>query len=199
MNGNSRDRLLRDLQDEEARAAYVEGHVRAGVAYQIRAMRDTEGWSQTELGQEMGNTPQAAQAAVARLENPDYGRFSVSTLLSVASAFDVALLVRFVSYSDFLRQVTDAPPSALSPVAYTHDVSAQPQSTILTESPVTMVTATNIVSTPASISSTSTGIFSTVTWITAGDDFAPPVSLRRPILIDAVTQSDPARQTEALH
>ena len=127
MNGNSRDRLLRDLQDKEARDAYVEGHVRAGVAYQIRAMRDTEGWSQNELGQQMGHSSQSAQAAVARLENPDYGRFSVSTLLEVASAFDVALMVRFVSFGDLLRHVTDAAPSALSPVHYTDDVSAQPQ------------------------------------------------------------------------
>ncbi len=137
MNGNSRNRLLSDLQDKEARDAYVEGHVRAGVSYQIRAMRDTEGWSQKELGQRMGSTPQAAQAAVARLENPDYGRISVSTLLWVASAFDVALMVRFVTFSDLLRHITDAAPSALSPVAYTHDVSAQPQPTILREiSPV---------------------------------------------------------------
>ncbi len=137
MNGNSRNRLLRDLQDKEARDAYVEGHVRAGVAYQIRAMRDTEGWSQRKLGQRMGSKPEAAQAAIARLENPDYGRFSVSTLLEVASAFDVALMVRFVAFGNLLRHVTDAAPSALSPVAYTHDVSAQPQRTIPREiSPV---------------------------------------------------------------
>ena len=125
MNGNSKNRLLADLQDEEARKAYVEGHVRAGIAYQIRAMRDSKGWSQKELGQRMGNAPQAAQAAIARLENPDYGRFSVSTLLDMASAFDVALMVRFVSYSDLLRLVTDAAPDTLAPVDYMHDFSVQ--------------------------------------------------------------------------
>ena len=76
MNGTSRNRLLRDLRDKEARDAYVEGHVRSGVAFQIRAMRDAEGWSQEDFGRRMGNKQ---QAAIARLENPDYGRFSIST------------------------------------------------------------------------------------------------------------------------
>jgi len=136
MNGTSRKRLLEDLKNKEARDAYVGSHVRSGPAYQIRAMRNARGWSQGELGRLMGEKP---QSTVARLENPDYGQFSMSTLLEVASAFDVALLVRFVSYSDFLRLVTDATPGALAPLQFSDDTFDQP-----TEAAIQFVAAAQV-------------------------------------------------------
>lgn len=104
MNGTSRNRLLGELRDKEYRDAYVEGHVRAGLAFQIRALRESRNWSQAEVGRRAGNK---LQSVIARLENPDYGKFSLSTLLELASAFDVGLLVRFVPFSELLNQVSD--------------------------------------------------------------------------------------------
>ncbi|MCH9050721.1 MAG: helix-turn-helix transcriptional regulator [Proteobacteria bacterium] len=104
MNGTSRNRLLRELRDKEYRDAYVEGHVRAGLAFQIRALRESRNWSQEEVGRRAGNK---LQSVIARLENPDYGKFSLSTLLELASAFDVGLLVRFVPFSELLNKVSN--------------------------------------------------------------------------------------------
>ena len=88
MSGISK-RLLSDLRDKDARDVFVEEHVRTGPAYQIKTLRNAREWSQEELGHRMSDEP---QSTISRLENPDYGRFSIGTLLRVASAFDVDAL-----------------------------------------------------------------------------------------------------------
>lgn len=49
--------------------------------------------TQANLARLLGTT----QAAVSRLEDPDYGRLSVKTLIDLAKVFDVGLSVKFVS------------------------------------------------------------------------------------------------------
>ena len=85
-----------DFDDPEYRSAYVDAMVSNSIAFQIRAMRQKRGLSQ----QQLANLLQTTQNAVSRIENPDYGRASVATLKSVARAFDVALLVKFVSFGE---------------------------------------------------------------------------------------------------
>jgi len=53
------------------------------------------------------------QSVVSRLEDPDYGKVSVQTVLDGAAAFDVALLVQYVSFPEFLRRTRDVSPEAL--------------------------------------------------------------------------------------
>lgn len=106
MNGSWTEALKKRFKNKEFRDAYVEEDLRTGIAFQIRLLRESQGLSQADLGRKAGK----AQSAVARLENPDYGRFSLSTLLGLASAFDVALLVRFVSFSELLSRNQDLSP-----------------------------------------------------------------------------------------
>ena len=117
MNGKFEERLLTELEDKEYRDAIVEGHIRTGAAYQIRALRTSRHWSQEELGKR-GDT---SQSVIARLENPDYGKFSLTTLLKLASVFDVALLVQFVSFSDLLDRTRDLSPEGLNAPSYADD------------------------------------------------------------------------------
>ncbi len=117
MNGKFDERLLTELENKEYRDAFVEGHIRTGAAYQIRALRNARHWSQEELG-ERGDM---SQSGIARLENPDYGKFSLTTLLKFASAFDVALLVQFVSFSELLDRTRDLSPEGLNAPSYADD------------------------------------------------------------------------------
>jgi transcriptional regulator with XRE-family HTH domain len=105
------DTLYVDLQNKEFRDAYLADQVRTGIAFQLRAMREQpeRGWSQTQLAEKIGKH----QPVVARLEDPDYGRVTLTTLLEAASAFDVALLVQFVEWDDFLKRMEDVSPSGL--------------------------------------------------------------------------------------
>jgi transcriptional regulator with XRE-family HTH domain len=93
------------------RDGYLQSHVRGGIAYQIRALRTKIGLSQVEFAEATGKK----QSTISRLENTEYGKVSVQTLLDIACATDVALLVRFVDYSLFLRTTADMSPQALGP------------------------------------------------------------------------------------
>ena len=54
-----------------------------------------------------------SQSTIARLENREYGKFSLSTLIELAKAFDVALMVEFVTFKDFLIRTRNMSQSAL--------------------------------------------------------------------------------------
>jgi transcriptional regulator with XRE-family HTH domain len=102
-------RLFEKLKSKPYRQAYVAEHVRTGIAYQIRSLRAQRGWSQKRLAEEMGKP----QSVVSRLEDPDYGKLSVQTILEWAAVFDVALLVQYISFPEFLRRTQDVSPEAL--------------------------------------------------------------------------------------
>lgn len=91
------------------RDAYVFEHLKTGIAYQIRAMRDEREWLQSDLG-ERAKKP---RTVITRLEDPNYGQFSLQTLREIAAAFDVALLVKFVPFSRLLEEYDDVSPRAL--------------------------------------------------------------------------------------
>jgi len=71
-----------------------------GLAHQIRAVRMQRGLTQDALAKLMATT----QAAVSRLEDPAYGRYSLKTLIDLAKTFDTGLQVRFVSFVTMLAQ-----------------------------------------------------------------------------------------------
>lgn len=107
------------LKKKGFRDAFVRSHLTHGLAHQIRTLRAQRGWTQSELAEKLGLK---TQSAVARMEDPSYGRLSVATLLKLSSIFDVALSVRFVSFSKFLLEREDVSPAALS--AESFDVEA---------------------------------------------------------------------------
>ena len=102
-------KLFDRLKGKAYREAYVEEHVRTGIAYQIRALRAQRDWPQKKLAEEM----RKPQSVVSRLEDPEYGKLSVQTLLEVAATFDVALIVQFVGFPEFLRRTRDVSPEAM--------------------------------------------------------------------------------------
>jgi transcriptional regulator with XRE-family HTH domain len=77
------------------RAKLLSSNLNRELAYQLRRLRDKKGWSQPELAKRM----RTSQNAISRLENPAYGKASLSTLKKLAAIFDVALEVRFVPFS----------------------------------------------------------------------------------------------------
>lgn len=107
-------RILVEFPDKEFRDSYVESRVRNLVAYQIRALRDLKKWSQEEMATRLG----VSQSVVSRLEDPEYGRLTITTLLKLAFAFDVGLTIKFSSHEEFLNQTKDISPTALQVNSY---------------------------------------------------------------------------------
>lgn len=103
-----------ELNKKKYRERFVEAFIRQGIALQIQMLRKRESWSQKKLGE---LTKKKANA-ITRLEDPSYGKFTVTTLLELAKAFDVALSVRFVPFSELARQSLDLSPEALTVARY---------------------------------------------------------------------------------
>src|SRR5258708_22253274 len=99
---SNRDLWIRLRRSLDSRVRFVESHLSKNLAFQIRTMRDHKDWSQAQLASAVGMN----QNAVSRIENPYYGKTTLSTLKRIASAFDVALVVRFVPYSELVHWVT---------------------------------------------------------------------------------------------
>jgi len=101
---------LKRLKTKSFRDAYVQANISHGLAHQIRALRQQRGWSQQDLARKIGAS---SNSLIARLEDPSYGKHTLTTLQNLASALDVALLVKFTSFGRLLAEVEDVSPRTL--------------------------------------------------------------------------------------
>jgi transcriptional regulator with XRE-family HTH domain len=95
---SDREQLIREFRDKEYRDSFVAEHIYGRLALKIRALREARGLSQKELGDKIG----VAQTWVSKLEDPNYGKLTLSTLLRLASAFDVGIEVDFAPFRKVL-------------------------------------------------------------------------------------------------
>lgn len=94
---------MRSLAEKESRDGFVAAHIEEGLAFQIHKTRRARGWTKAELAERAGMT----QERISRLEEPNYGRYTISTLQRLAAAFDVALIVRFAPFSQLVDHIVD--------------------------------------------------------------------------------------------
>jgi|SRR5947209_5583118 len=97
----NREQLVTELMNIEYRKAFVEAHAKDSIAFQHRIMRKRKEWDQKQLAEHAFGDPKL-QSMVSRYENPDYGNYSLNTLLELAAAFDVALVVHFAPFSELV-------------------------------------------------------------------------------------------------
>jgi transcriptional regulator with XRE-family HTH domain len=103
MSLDGRKTLIKRLRrSRKAREQFVSSHISKGIAFQIRATRDRLGWNQDRLAKEVGMT----QNAISRLESPEYGKPTLTTLKRLAAALDVGLIVHFVPFSQMIDWVS---------------------------------------------------------------------------------------------
>jgi len=98
---------LQKFLDDSYRVSYLDSHVKGSIAYQIQAMREKTGLSQTTFGHLIGQP----QSVVSRLEGTEYGGVNINTLLKIANRLGVGLQVRFCNFEVVLAD--DVSPAAL--------------------------------------------------------------------------------------
>lgn len=108
------------LRSPGYRQAAVRANLFQGIAHQIRVNRERRGLTQSAFARKLGSP----QTVVSRLEDPAYGRFTITTLTKVAAAFDTGLLVKFVSFPKLFSECADKTPDGLYSPTYAESMSA---------------------------------------------------------------------------
>lgn len=98
--------LWSKFRSRRYREAFVASHLSTTIAAQISTMREARAWTQTDLAA----AANMRQSRISVLEDPSNRSLSVKTLQRIAAAFDVAVIVRFVPYSEVARWATDSGP-----------------------------------------------------------------------------------------
>lgn len=109
--------LWNKFQDRNYRESFVANHLTNNIAAQIFATREARGWTQ----QQLADAASMAQTRICLMENSSYESFTISTLKRLASAFDVALVVRFEPYSQLLDWSTHATPDQMAVCEFAKD------------------------------------------------------------------------------
>jgi transcriptional regulator with XRE-family HTH domain len=113
--------LWEKFDDKEYRDSFVSSHLANNISAQIYSTREMRGWTQQELADHAG----MAQARISVMENSSYEKFSLSTLKRLASALDVALIVRLVPFSELASYATSMGPEKLAIRDFKNDLIAQ--------------------------------------------------------------------------
>lgn len=120
MTATKYEQIWHSLEDEEYRREF-NTDVDTGLAFQIKLLREKNGWTQEELAQRAGSK----QETISQWENPNYGRYTLKTLKSLASAFDVGLMVRFVPFSELVLWNATLTPQRLAPPSFNEEQEQQ--------------------------------------------------------------------------
>jgi HTH-type transcriptional regulator/antitoxin HipB len=135
------DQLWKSIEDDEIRREF-NVDVDTGLAFQIRLLREKNGWTQEQLAERAGSK----QETICQWENPNYGRYTLTTLKSLATAFDVGLMVKFAPFSEVIEWNANLTPERLAPPSFAEERQARQvraslvHPTMLLGSTVTVVT-----------------------------------------------------------
>ena len=124
---NKKQKLIEELKDKRYRDAFISAHIDTGIPFQIRAIRKQRKWTQKELADHAG----MLQERISVAENPNYSRFNLKTLKKIAAAFDVALIVRYVPFSELVKWELDLSPESLQAVSFNEDSYFKPPITTI--------------------------------------------------------------------
>jgi transcriptional regulator with XRE-family HTH domain len=133
-NYDRRIALWTKFQDREYRESFVATHLTNNISAQIYCTREARGWTQQQLADATG----MAQTRICLMENSSYESYTITTLKRLASAYDVALVVRFEPYSHLLDWATQTTPDQMAVCEFNKD-SLRPLSAPTTEANQSMV------------------------------------------------------------
>ena len=94
-------RLLEKLRNKDYREGYTEAQFSVRLPFQIRALREKHGWTQAELAKRMGTS----RSQISQIEQVGIGPRSLKMLYKLCAAFDISLLIQFVSFRDLVKHI----------------------------------------------------------------------------------------------
>lgn len=114
MNNSDAKDLLEKLKDKIYRDLFVAEQIYSRLPLKIQIMREQQGLTQEQFGEKAG----MAQTWVSNIESPHYGKFTIATLLRIASVHDVALVIDFVPFSKLLQDTMNLSPQSFEVLSF---------------------------------------------------------------------------------
>src|SRR5262245_48208948 len=111
------------MKDKAYRDAYVQSQIRTNLPFQLRALRTAKGWLQGFAAERAG----MAQPRISELERPNGRMPNLDTLCRIASAYDVALEVRFVPFSELIKNSEGFDPDNFSVKTFDDEIAEAEQ------------------------------------------------------------------------
>lgn len=115
---DTKARKIARLKDKAYRDAFVASQISVGLPFQIRSLREERNMKQSDLAEKTG----MLQPRISAMESPGGAKFTLETLRRVASAFDVALVVRFAPFSELLGWSEGFDPDEFSVPSFSNDI-----------------------------------------------------------------------------
>jgi transcriptional regulator with XRE-family HTH domain len=142
---NSEERLLKKLLKPKYRDAFIAANVGVQIATQLHSLRISRGKSQDKLADDMGMN----QATISLMEKPEYRKYNIGSLIRFAQHYKIALDVRFVSITEFVKRILDQTSESMSPPSFDEPSAASMpirpiQETTLTQEPRPLKTPKNV-------------------------------------------------------
>ncbi|MBZ5626343.1 MAG: helix-turn-helix domain-containing protein [Acidobacteriia bacterium] len=109
--------LTDKLNNPEYRKAFVASQINVGIPFQIRALVRERNWTQGQLAEKAD----MLQPRISGLMTPGKTRPNIDTLRRLAEAFDCALMVRFVPFSELARWSEGFDPESFSVASFEND------------------------------------------------------------------------------
>jgi transcriptional regulator with XRE-family HTH domain len=109
--------IWKRFADKHYRDAFVRSHIVSGVAAQVFSLREQAGLTQEELAKKSG----MKQTRISLIESGEIENIQTDTLARIASALDVALVVKFAPFSELAEWASTVNETSLSPVSFAFD------------------------------------------------------------------------------
>jgi transcriptional regulator with XRE-family HTH domain len=109
--------IWKKMKNKEYRDSFVAAQISNTISAQIHTMRQTRGWTQSDLASRCD----MRQSRISDLEDPELQNVEIATLRRIASAFDVALIVRFARFSEVARLSASMKSSDFNATEYSYD------------------------------------------------------------------------------
>ena len=111
-------------RSKKYRHSFASSYIKRGIPYQILAMMQQRKWTQSQLAKHAN----LSQGVVSRAANPDYGDLTLNTIIRIAEGFDVAFIGKFVPFSGFIKELSNASGMSLHVQSFPNDT-MQPAAT----------------------------------------------------------------------
>ena len=124
------DQVWKSIAEDEEYRREFNLDVDTTLAFQIRLLREKNGWTQEQLAERVGSR----QETISQWEDPNYGRYTLKTLKGLATGFDVGLMVKFAPFSEVVEWNANLTPNRLAPPNFAEEQSIQALEMLTTSS-----------------------------------------------------------------